>query len=161
MTETLRLAQHFGLRTRSNVAAMSDVSFTPTGPPETVLPDPDLELMERLSAASSLEEIALAAAAHPADPLAWAALGEAALESNADPITVYAYFRVGYHRGLDLLRKNGWKGSGFVRSQNPSNRGFLRALRGLAEAASTIGETDEAERCRQFLHQLDPDPVEY
>lgn len=30
-------------------------------------------------------------------------------------IEAYMAFRVGYHRGLDQLRANGWRGSGFVR----------------------------------------------
>src|SRR5690606_13029615 len=86
----------------------------------------------------------------------WASLGDAAREAGEPDITVYAYYRVGYHRGLDLLRKNGWKGTGYVRWGHPSNRGFLRCLRGLGEAAKWIGEDEEAERCAQFLSQLDP-----
>lgn len=96
------------------------------------------------------------AAAHPADPFAWASLGDCAREAGEPDITVYAYYRVGYHRGLDLLRKSGWKGTAYVRSTHPSNLGFLRCLRGLGEAAEWIGETEEAERCAQFLAQLDP-----
>ncbi|HSJ34459.1 MAG TPA: DUF3151 family protein [Acidimicrobiia bacterium] len=135
---------------------MSDVSFTPSGPPETVLPDPAPSLISALDASGSRADIAAAVAAHPADPLGWATLGDAAAAEGDHPVAVYAYYRVGYHRGLDLLRKNGWKGSGYVRSGPPSNHGFLRCLAGLAEAAAAIGESDEAERCRQFLHQLDP-----
>ena len=63
---------------------------------------------------------------------------------------------MGYHRGLDRLRQNGWRGSGYVRWQHESNRGFLRALDGLRASAEAIGETDEAERCALFLRQLDP-----
>lgn len=135
---------------------MSDVSFTPSGPPETILPDPDDSLVSTLEGAGP-EEVATAAAAHPADPLAWAELGDVAQRAGESPITAYAYYRVGYHRGLDLLRKHGWKGSGRVRWHHPSNRGFLRCLRGLAEMAAAIGENDEAQRCREFLSQLDPD----
>jgi hypothetical protein len=69
----------------------------------------------------------------------------------------YAYFRVGYHRGLDRLRQSGWRGSGYVRWHHPSNRGFLRSLDGLRRAASAIGEDDEAARCDEFLHQLEPE----
>jgi hypothetical protein len=32
-------------------------------------------------------------------------------------------------------------------------------MRGLAEMATVIGETDEAERCRVFLLQLDPSGI--
>jgi hypothetical protein len=73
-----------------------------------------------------------------------------------DDIESYAAFRVGYHRGLDQLRAGGWRGSGYVRWEHPSNRGFLRALHGLAITAARIGENDEAERCEVFLRQLDP-----
>lgn len=84
---------------------------------------------------------------------AWATLGEAA----RDDVEAYAYFRVGYHRGLDALRGAGWRGSGYVRARDETNRGFLRALDGMRRAATAIGELDEAERCAQFLRQLDPD----
>jgi len=130
---------------------MTDVSFTPTGPPETILPDPDSELLAALDF-----DPPTAVARHPADPLGWAVLGDLAKTDGSPRLTAYAYYRVGYHRGLDLLRKNGWKGSGFVRWDHPSNQGFLRCLRGLGEMAEAIGEGDEAERCQQFLAQLDP-----
>jgi hypothetical protein len=65
-------------------------------------------------------------------------------------------FRIGYHRGLDTLRANGWKGSGYVRWAHIPNRGFLRCVEGLAKSAESIAEHDEAVRCRQFLVQLDP-----
>lgn len=138
---------------------MSDVSFTPAGPPETILPDPDPDLVAALEVADDLTALATTAAAHPADPLGWAAVGDAARSAGQNDLTVYAYYRVGYHRGLDLLRKNGWKGSGYVRWHHPSNQGFLRCLRGLGEMAGAIGERDEEERCRQFLAQLDPDAL--
>ena len=86
---------------------------------------------------------------------AWVALGQLSTET----IERYAYFRVGYHRGLDTLRASGWKGSGYVRWIHESNRGFLRALLGLSRSAQAIGETDEAERCAEFLGQLDPSGV--
>jgi hypothetical protein len=76
---------------------------------------------------------------------------------STDPVEAYAYFRVGYHRGLDALRQSGWRGSGYVRWRHPSNRGFLRAVDGLRRQAEAIGETDEALRCADFLRQLDPD----
>lgn len=135
---------------------MSDVTFTASGPPETILPDPDDSLLAALEGAGR-EQVASAAADHPAAPLAWAELGDAARQAGESSISAYAYYRVGYHRGLDLLRKNGWKGSGYVRWNHPSNRGFLRCLQGLAEMAAAIGEDDEAHRCREFLSQLDPD----
>ena len=83
---------------------------------------------------------------------AWAQLGALA----RDDVEAYAYFRVGYHRGLDRLRQSGWRGSGYVRWRHETNRGFLRALDGLRGAAEAIGEADEAQRCAEFLRQLDP-----
>ncbi len=83
---------------------------------------------------------------------AWARLGDLA----RDDVEAYAAFRVGYHRGLDQLRKSGWRGSGYVRWEHESNKGFLRAVAGLQRTAGTIGERDEEERCAQFLAQLDP-----
>ena len=82
----------------------------------------------------------------------WARLGELA----RDDVEGYACFRVGYHRGLDRLRQSGWRGSGYVRWEHETNRGFLRALDGLRRAAAAIGEADEEERCDEFLHQLEP-----
>ena len=94
--------------------------------------------------------------AHPESPLAWATLAEQAREQGADDLTVYAYARVGYHRSLDLLRRNGWKGHGPVPWEHEPNRGFLRALAALSRAADAIGETHEAERCAQFLRDSSP-----
>jgi hypothetical protein len=82
----------------------------------------------------------------------WARLGD----NGRDVMERYAAYRVGYHRGLDRLRANGWRGSGYVRWTSPTNRGFLRALAGLQATAAEIGEDDEAERCAMFLRQLDP-----
>ena len=140
---------------------MSDfrpVNLTPTGPPSTVLPPEPLERQHALRQALALpaEErraaLGLLVVASPRFVEGWASLGDNA----RDQVEAYAYFRVGYHRGLDLLRANGWRGSGYVRWSSESNRGFLRALRGLRDAAAAIGEMDEAERCTQFLAQLDP-----
>lgn len=121
--------------------------------PETVLPPPPPEWKEALEAAGTDEAAVRAVArAHPRYIAAWATLGGLV----QDDLEAYAYYRVGYHRGLDALRQAGWKGSGYVRYEAPSNRGFLRALDGLARSAERIGEEDEAERCAQFLRQLDP-----
>jgi hypothetical protein len=73
-----------------------------------------------------------------------------------DDVTAYAYARVGYHRSLDLLRRNGWKGHGPVPWEHEPNRGFLRALAALALAADRIGEDPEAQRCREFLRDSSP-----
>ena len=117
------------------------------GPPPTHLPeDPAAPLLaDGADPASVVRQ-------HPESPLAWATLAERALaDDDVDDVTAYAYARVGYHRSLDLLRRNGWKGHGPVPWEHEPNRGFLRALAALATAADRIGETPEAERCATFL----------
>jgi len=86
---------------------------------------------------------------------AWAVLAERSL-ADGDPIAAYAYARTGYHRGLDQLRRSGWKGFGPIPWTHRPNQGFLRALAALAKAAGEIGETDEHDRCRDFLADSDP-----
>ncbi len=135
------------------------VNLTPGGLPETVLPDEPADVRAALEAALAdpadpKAAVAAVVARRPRYLDAWARLGELA---GDDPVEAYAYFRIGYHRGLDTLRGSGWRGSGFVRWRHESNRGFLRALRGLGDAAATIGEQDEVDRIDQFLTQLDPD----
>lgn len=93
---------------------------------------------------------------HPASPAAWAALAAAARGAGAPDVAVYAYARVGYHRSLDLLRRNGWRGNGPVPWEHAPNRGFLRSLALLAQAAMQIGETEEWERCSEFLQATSP-----
>lgn len=95
---------------------------------------------------------------HPDFSEAWAALAERALDSG-DAVTGYAFARTGYHRGLDQLRRAGWKGHGPVPWSHRPNQGFLRALAALARAAGAIGETEEETRCRQFLADSDPAAV--
>jgi len=132
---------------------MSDVSFS-QGPPETLLdPEPAEVLTALADAAGDRDAVAAVAARWPRSLEAWSRLGEL----GRDDVEAYAYFRVGYHRGLDRLRQSGWRGSGYVRWRHEPNRGFLRSLEGLRRTAEAIGETDEAERCAQFLRQLDPD----
>jgi hypothetical protein len=116
------------------------------GPPPTLLPaEPDVA--RSLEAGSDPRDVARS---HPSSSLVWAVLAEHALGSN-DPVAAYAFARTGYHRGLDLLRRNGWKGHGPVPWEHEPNRGFLRALAALARAAHAIGESDEYDRCRTFL----------
>jgi Protein of unknown function (DUF3151) len=135
---------------------MPPMSQLPIGEPaETRISEPDGSL-EALQAAGDPEGLAAVAARFPTCLAAWAALGEEALREGG-AVPAYAYFRVGYHRGLDRLRQSGWRGSGYVRWRHETNRGFLRSLDGLRHTAEAIGEADEAERCALFLRQLDPD----
>ncbi|ACU74987.1 conserved hypothetical protein [Catenulispora acidiphila DSM 44928] len=125
-------------------------------PSPTLLPD-DAPVRDALAAGTDPAEVA---AAHPAVPAAWAALAEGALaadDSTFGSVTAYAFARTGYHRGLDLLRRAGWKGHGPVPWSHEANRGFLRALNALGLAAERIGETEEAERCATFLGDSDPE----
>src|SRR3954470_13449924 len=119
------------------------------GPPPTLLPE-DPAAAE-LAALTDPAQVADVVRRHPASPIAWATLGALGEEHSADAVTVYAYARVGYHRSLDLLRRNGWKGHGAVPWEHEPNRGFLRCLALLSQAAAVIGETAEAERCATFL----------
>jgi hypothetical protein len=96
------------------------------------------------------------AAAYPASSAAWAALAAAAL-AGGRPVEGYAYARTGYHRGLDALRRAGWKGQGPIPWSHEPNRGFLRALAALQQAAAALGEQDEAQRCATLLADSDPE----
>lgn len=134
-----------------------------SGLPTTVLPEPEPtlrhELTQALEAQDSREAVSAFVASHPRSLDGWATHGDL----GRDVMDRYAAYRVGYHRGLDALRANGWRGSGYVRWSAPGNQGFLRCLLGLHLMAAEIGEDDEAGRCAQFLMQLDPSgvPEEY
>ena len=133
----------------------------PSGPPRTVLPAESAAVEQSLREALAAPEqdrrdmVARVVAANPRSMTAWAALAGL----GRDEIEQYAAFRVGYHRGLDALRANGWRGSGYVRWADETNRGFLRCLRGLQQMASVIGERDEADRIALFMQQLDPNGI--
>jgi hypothetical protein len=118
--------------------------------PRTLLPvDPASALLD---AGADLIQVATK---HPSSSAAWAALAEEAL-GRGFAIEGYAYARTGYHRGLDALRKAGWRGAGPVPWSHAPNQGFLRALHALSVAAAAIGEDDEAGRCASFLNDCDP-----
>ena len=122
------------------------------GPEPTLLP-------ERADAQAAVDrgtDPAEIASSWPDYSEAWAILAERALDAG-EVIAAYAYARTGYHRGLDQLRRAGWKGHGPVPWSHRPNRGFLRALAALATAAGRIGEKDEYDRCRQFLIDSDPE----
>jgi len=121
------------------------------GPDPVLLPG-DSEAEAGLAAD---EDPVRVAAAHPSASVAWAALAEAALDDDK-AVTAYAYARTGYHRGLDQLRRSGWKGFGPVPYSHEPNRGFLRCVAALARAADAIGETSEYARCLDLLDDCDP-----
>lgn len=127
---------------------------------DMLAPDP-VKLPEDPAAGLDLDS-ATTLLAHPQSPLAWANKAEAALEdisSDEDKLAAYAFARTGYHRSLDRLRANGWKGWGPVPFDHEPNQGVLRAIATLARAAKVIGENDEYDRCRQMLSDADPASV--
>lgn len=133
------------------------ISFSP-GLPQTVLDPEPAEALAALASAldrpasQRRDAVSAVVARWPRFLDGWARLGQLA----RDPVEGYACSRVGYHRGLDRLRQSGWGGSGHVRWEHETNRGFLRALDGLRRRAAEIGETDEEDRCSDFLLQLEP-----
>ena len=137
---------------------MADRTDTPRsanllGIPETLLPDDfvDVEVAEKLVDGDPRE----IASAHLDSPLALAILAQDALE-DGDEVAAYAYARTGYHRGLDALRRNGWRGQGPVPASHAPNRGFLRALVMLGETSRRLGDEAEHERVQDFLREADP-----
>lgn len=127
---------------------------------DVVLPPISPELRELLDAATDIATLQNVVRADPLCLEAWARLSEQAY-ADGDDVAAYAYGRVGYHRGLDVLRSAGWRPDREVHFEHEGNRGFLLALYGLMRAAAAIGEGVEARRCREFLLQLDPsDPLE-
>lgn len=126
-------------------------------PPATLLPSdakPEAALSEAEQADTD-DAYASVAARFPAFSAAWGALAARALAAG-QVVSAYAYARTGYHRGLDQLRRSGWRGHGPVPWSHVPNRGFLRCLHLLSRAAGEIGESDEAARCAQFLRDCDP-----
>src|SRR5215467_5567159 len=136
----------------------------PFEPPVVLPPDPDDSAQQVAAALGAFQagqraasayrtQLSAIAARYPTCLNAWAALGELALPD--DIIAAYAYFRVGYHRGLDRARGSGWRGTQQLRWEDEGNRGFLRCLHGLMCAARAIGEAAEVARIHQFLLELD------
>lgn len=130
------------------------------GPQPVLLTGDDEAESDLLNGAAPAE----VAAAHPTASIAWAYLAEAAFDAatagdapdTAGVVTAYAFARTGYHRGLDQLRRHGWKGFGPVPWSHEPNRGFLRCVGVLARAAEIIGEEDEHVRCLDLLNDSDP-----
>lgn len=137
------------------------------GPAPTFLPEQLHAPAEQALAAGT--PAATVAAAAPAASLAWAVLAEEALaradaarDAGEEPerlshaVAAYAYARTGYHRGLDALRRSGWKGHGPVPWSHAPNQGYLRSVRALGAAAAHVGEDDEVVRLRDLLRDGDP-----
>ncbi|MGP9728881.1 DUF3151 domain-containing protein [Glutamicibacter sp. 287] len=120
------------------------------GIPETLLPE-ETDLLARYEAGDEAVDLA---AQFPASSLVWALLANEA-HSEGRVVESYAFARVGYHRGLDSLRKSGWRGQGPVPWRHEPNRGFLRSLYALGRAAAAIGETEEVDRIGKFLNDSD------
>ncbi|MFJ3384467.1 MULTISPECIES: DUF3151 domain-containing protein [unclassified Curtobacterium] len=124
---------------------------TPSSNPETLLPaDPEVD-----AALAADAPVASVVVSHPSSSLAWALLADEAWDRGAT-LESYAYARVGYHRGLDSLRKAGWRGAGPVPWSHEPNRGVLRSLFALRRAAQAIDEPGEPERLTEFLNGADP-----
>lgn len=119
--------------------------------PEPTLLAPEAEVTAALAAGQSPEAVVRA---HPESPLAWVELSDAAAAEGRE-IEAYAFARVGYHRGLDSLRKSGWRGAGPVPWSHEPNRGVLRALYALRRGATAIGEHGEVARLTEFLNGAD------
>jgi len=137
------------------------VAFSVTGnnlisEPETLLPA-EPEVIEALRR-TGRSEIAAVVAVHPTSPLAWAELADAT-HAQGRMLEAYAYARVGYHRGLDALRKAGWRGHGPIPWRHEPNRGVLRALFALRRGAEEIGEADEVSRLTAFLTDADASAI--
>jgi len=127
---------------------------TPSSNPETLLPaEPEVT-----AAIEADAPVASVVVSHPSSSLAWALLADEAWARGAT-LESYAYARVGYHRGLDALRKAGWRGVGPVPWSHEPNRGVLRALFALRRAAEAIEEPGEAERLTDFLNASDPEAL--
>lgn len=124
--------------------------------PATLLPQ-ETEVIAALSRTGK-QDIAGVAWAYPTSSLAWAALADVAY-AEGRILESYAFARVGYHRGLDSLRKAGWKGHGPVPWSHEPNRGVLRALYALRRGAAEIGENDEVSRLTAFLMDSDPTAI--
>ena len=144
-----------------------DLSSEPTVPAVRLPAEPDdadaalraalqagpAEAPERYAALSAV------ARSWPAYVAAWAHLAEAARAQGRE-VEAYAFARTGYHRALDRLRGNGWRGMGFVPWDHEPNRSALLAFHELLRAAEIIGETTEVERMRKLLLDSDPgDPL--
>ncbi|MBF4554255.1 DUF3151 domain-containing protein [Corynebacterium suicordis] len=123
--------------------------------PEVRLPDELITAANAEVAGAGIEALEALALNDPKDSGVWAALANRHLD-DGDAVTGYACARTGYHRGLDALRANGWRGTGPVPWDHEPNRGVLRAIGALVSAARAVKEEDEEIRCLNLLHDCDP-----
>jgi hypothetical protein len=136
----------------------NSIGMPEAGRPQTLLPA-EPEVADAVAASmNDVDLLRATVAAHPRSSLAWALLADATFDPER-PVESYAYARVGYHRGLDALRKAGWRGTGAVPWAHEPNRGVLHALFALRRAAAAIGETDEVVRLTEFLNDADPTAI--
>ncbi len=121
-------------------------------PVPTLLPADHSDVLARAELAAGTDAVTVLTA-HPASSYLWAAFSRGALGTGTPEgaLAAYAYARTGYHRGLDALRKAGWRGHGPIPAHHVPNQGFLLSVLALEQAAAAIGEIDEAERCERLL----------
>lgn len=120
--------------------------------PEPTLLPAETEVYAQLDAGQEALDLV---ESNPTSSLLWAVLAEEAWNEGRT-IESYAFARVGYHRGLDSLRRNGWRGTGPIPWEHQPNQGFLRALYSLGRASGAINEADEHARIQKFLAESDP-----
>ncbi|WP_382307782.1 DUF3151 domain-containing protein [Herbiconiux sp. UC225_62] len=127
------------------------------GVPETLLPDePGVREALARAVGYDVDDVLEATVSDfPTSSLAWATLADRTWQKG-EVVASYAYARVGYHRGLDALRKAGWRGQGPVPWSHEPNRGVLLSLYMLRRAAEGIGESAEVVRLTEFLDGADP-----
>lgn len=123
--------------------------------PETRLPEEVASNITADDAGASIDALEKLVAADLKDSGAWAALALRLVEME-EPVKAYACARTGYHRGLDALRANGWRGTGPVPWDHEPNQGVLRAIGALVVTAKLLGEDEEVIRCLNLLHDCDP-----
>ncbi len=110
--------------------------------PENLLPNPTANTRDPAARGAGGDRrarpdapVSSVVVSHPSSSLAWALLADEAWERGAT-LESYAYARVGYHRGLDALRKAAGAAPGPCRGRTSRTAGApaLFALRRAAEA---------------------------
>ncbi len=95
---------------------MSTVNLSASGPPETIIPDPNPALAQALAAAgTNRDAVAAVVASAPTFLDGWAMLGDL----GRDTLESYAYYRIGYHRGLSIDPAFPWQDIPIEKFRNP------------------------------------------